>query len=104
MDTTPIWFDGEDVPKHKALDRDVTCDVCVVGAGFSGLSAAYFLAREGKSVVVLDSRNVAAGDSGNTTAHVTAALDRRFSELESAHGLEHAKLAVSSHIRAITEI
>lgn len=39
-------------------------DVVVVGAGVIGLSTAYYLAKAGASVVVLDSRDVAAGTSG----------------------------------------
>src|SRR5215468_2832634 len=42
------------------------CDVAVVGGGFTGLSAAYHLARRGVRVVVLEASTLGAGASGRT--------------------------------------
>src|SRR5687767_5376280 len=50
------------------LEADARCDVCVIGAGIAGLSAAYRLAKAGKSVIVLDDGPVAVGESSRTTA------------------------------------
>ena len=46
------------------------CDVAVIGAGFTGLSAAYHLARAGARVCVLEATRVGAGASGRTGALV----------------------------------
>ena len=51
--TTSIWASVE-IPSRPALGKNITTDVCVVGAGIAGLTTAYLLAREGKSVAVLD--------------------------------------------------
>ena len=45
-----------------------SCDAAVVGAGLTGLSAAYHLARRGADVVVLEAERVGAGASGRTGA------------------------------------
>lgn len=48
------------------LTQDTTTDVCVVGAGFFGLSAAIELAQRGKSVIVLEGARVGFGASGRS--------------------------------------
>ena len=51
--TTSVWMATGDVPEFGPLAHEASADVCVVGAGIAGLTTAYLLAREGKSVVVL---------------------------------------------------
>jgi glycine/D-amino acid oxidase-like deaminating enzyme/nitrite reductase/ring-hydroxylating ferredoxin subunit len=65
---------------------------------------AYQLARERKSVVVLDDGPIAGGETERTTAHLSYTLDDRFFNLEKIHGLEKTRLAVQSHQAAIEEI
>lgn len=50
--------------------QDCTTDVCIVGAGISGLTTAYCLAKAGKRVVVLEGRTRGSGMTGRTTAHI----------------------------------
>src|SRR4051812_21550823 len=83
--TRSVWKSTE-LPRRPPLEHDADCDVCVIGAGIAGLSAAYHLAREGRRVVVVDAYDVGAGETGQTTAHLASALDDRFSELEKLHG------------------
>jgi glycine/D-amino acid oxidase-like deaminating enzyme/nitrite reductase/ring-hydroxylating ferredoxin subunit len=86
------------------LESDQSADVCVIGAGMAGLSVAYYLAKAGKSVVVLDDGPVAGGESIRTTAHLSNAIDDRFYELEKVHGIDKSKLAAWSHSEAIDRI
>lgn len=51
-------------PTLPALVGSLSCDVCVLGGGLAGLSAALELAQRGYSVVVLESQSVAFGASG----------------------------------------
>ncbi|MEQ1877716.1 MAG: FAD-dependent oxidoreductase [Bdellovibrionia bacterium] len=99
--TNSIWMTSAPSLDFSPLTGDLTCDVCVIGAGISGLTTAYLLALEGKSVAVLDDGPVAWGESGRTTAHWSYVLDRRFSEIERLHGTDGAQLARSSHEKAI---
>ncbi|MEM1284506.1 MAG: FAD-binding oxidoreductase [Pseudomonadota bacterium] len=46
------------------LTGDTSCDICVVGSGFAGVSAAYHLTKAGKKVVLLDAQRVGWGASG----------------------------------------
>jgi glycine/D-amino acid oxidase-like deaminating enzyme/nitrite reductase/ring-hydroxylating ferredoxin subunit len=90
-----------ETPGGEPLAADASADVCVVGAGIAGLTTAYLLAREGKSVVVLDDGPVAGGETCRTTAHLSNALDDRYYELERMHGEGGARLAAESHTAAI---
>jgi glycine/D-amino acid oxidase-like deaminating enzyme/nitrite reductase/ring-hydroxylating ferredoxin subunit len=101
--TLSLWK-ANPSPTRSILARDADCDVCVIGAGIAGLSVAYNLAREGRKVIVLDARDLGAGQTAQTTAHLASALDDRFSELERVFGVEGARLAYESHARAIDEI
>lgn len=90
--------------RFLGLDSDLGCDVCVVGAGMAGLSVAYHLAKAGRNVVVLDDGPVGGGESFRTTAHLSNAIDDRFSELERVHGEKFSRLAAESHTAAIDRI
>jgi len=98
------WMSDSVIPELLPLTRDAAADVCIVGAGIAGLSTAYLLAREGKSVVVLDDGPIAGGQTQRTSAHLSNALDDRFTELEKVHGVEGARLAAESHTAAIERI
>jgi glycine/D-amino acid oxidase-like deaminating enzyme/nitrite reductase/ring-hydroxylating ferredoxin subunit len=102
--TTSPWMDTAEVAKHQTLTADKTADVCVVGAGIAGLTTAYLLALEGKSVVVVDDGPIGGGQTQRTSAHLSSAIDDRFVELERIHGEEGSRLAAESHASAIDRI
>jgi ribulose 1,5-bisphosphate synthetase/thiazole synthase len=52
--TTPYWATSATFPQFAKLAADVVTDIVVVGAGVTGLTAAYLLAKAGKRVVVLE--------------------------------------------------
>jgi glycine/D-amino acid oxidase-like deaminating enzyme len=87
------------MPAFAPLAGDTAADVCVIGAGIAGLTTAYMLLREGKSVVVIDSVGIGAGETGRSTAHMFPP-DERFSQLERGFGTEKAALVADSYRRA----
>jgi glycine/D-amino acid oxidase-like deaminating enzyme/nitrite reductase/ring-hydroxylating ferredoxin subunit len=102
--TSSIWMGTAEIPSRPALEQDIKVDVCVVGAGIAGLTTAYLLTHEGRSVAVLDSGTIAGGETSRTTAHLVNALDDRYFDLESMHGEKGARLAAESHTAAIDRI
>lgn len=80
----------------KALDPfpklkgDVTCDVCVIGGGFTGLSTAYHLAKRGYHVVLLEAQRVGFGASGRNGGQVGQGQRLDQGELERLLGRERA--------------
>jgi glycine/D-amino acid oxidase-like deaminating enzyme/nitrite reductase/ring-hydroxylating ferredoxin subunit len=103
--TTSIWTaTSDEITSDGSLTGDASCDVCIVGAGIAGLTTAYLLAREGRSVIVLDAGPIGGGMTGRTTAHLVNALDDRYFDLESYHGEEQARLVAQSHTAAIDRV
>src|SRR5215212_5458432 len=102
--TTSVWMSDGGIPKQPRLPRDLSVDVCIVGAGIAGLTTAYLLAAEGRSVAVLDDGPSAGGETCRTTAHLVTALDDRYYNLERLHGADGARLAAQSHAAAIDRI
>src|SRR5687767_7712172 len=68
--TRSVWMATAEIRPENRLAADERADVCIVGAGIAGLSTAYHLTREGKSVIVLDDGPTAGGETSRTTAHL----------------------------------
>ena len=72
----------------RPLEGEHRADVCVIGGGFTGLSAALHLAEGGASVVVLEAGEVGAGASGRNGGQVIPGLKLDPSEIEAVLGPE----------------
>lgn len=68
----PSWYAAvtPPLPAFAPLQGEVQADVCIVGAGYTGLSAALHLAQAGRSVVVLEAQRVGFGASGRNGGQV----------------------------------
>ncbi len=78
---TSPWLATTPDAAYPALEGDVTADVCIVGAGITGLSTAVDCLERDRSVVVIERDQVGAGTTGASTATLT-----------SQHGLCYARL------------
>jgi glycine/D-amino acid oxidase-like deaminating enzyme/nitrite reductase/ring-hydroxylating ferredoxin subunit len=99
--TRSPWMKDPAISSRGRLGHDLRAEICIIGAGISGLLTAYLAARAGRVVVVIDSGGIAEGDTARTTAHLTRVLDRRYFELEELHGTRGARMAAASHAAAI---
>ena len=89
----PTWYTATMVPASARgrLTFDLDVDVCVVGAGLAGLTAAREIARRGWSVVVVEGRRIAWSASGRNDGFVLPGFAASMDRLISRVGLEHAK-------------
>ena len=78
-------------PNRERLAGNVQADVCVVGGGFTGVSAALHLAERGFDVVLLESSRVGWGASGRNGGQVGTGQRRDVFELEAAYGRLQAR-------------
>jgi len=87
----PSWYNATcDVPEHASLTSHASYDACIIGAGFTGLSAAIELASCGHSVVVLDAHRVGWGASGRNGGQLGTGFNQNQAELEQSLGKEAA--------------
>lgn len=84
-----------------SLQESLEADVCVIGGGIAGITAAYQLARSKKNVVLLEAKNLGSGETGRTTAHLVTAIDNRFTKMIEMHGEQHVRLSADSELAAI---
>ncbi len=77
-------------PVRLALSGDIRADVCVVGAGLTGLGAALHLAGNGVKVVVLEAARVGWGASGRNGGQANTGMRKAQNELEHQFGREVA--------------
>ena len=87
------WYAASaDLPDTRpALRGDARADVCVVGAGFTGLSAALELARRGMSVIVLEAHRAGFGASGRNGGQVGSGFNKDQQWLEAQLGNNRAR-------------
>src|SRR5256884_1220798 len=103
-DTLPFWIDSTPLPRYPKLERDESVDVLVIGAGITGLTAAYLLTQAGRSVAVLERERCAQIDTGHTSAHLTMVTDQRITDLVKHFGRDHAQAVWDAGLAAIAQI
>jgi len=78
-------------PERPLLRGTISADVCIIGGGYTGLSAALHLAEQGYDVVLLEAQRIGWGASGRNGGQVNAGHCKDQSELEKRLGLTHAR-------------
>ena len=103
-DRSRSMWESIPLPSYPGLENNITCEVCIVGAGIAGLSVAYQLAKRGHQVVVLEGATVASGQTGRTTAHLTYKPEELLVDMLKHHSKEKLMTFINAHKQAIEEI
>ncbi len=79
-------------PARPALTNEVETDVCVIGAGYTGLSSALFLLENGFKVTVLEAAKVGFGASGRNGGQIVNSYSRDIDVIERMVGPGQAQM------------
>lgn len=79
-------------PDRPALNAEIKAQVCIIGAGYTGLSTALHLAEQGIQVVVLEAGQVGYGASGRNGGQIVNSFSRDLDVIERQTSRQHAEL------------
>ena len=82
-------------PHRPALEGDVQADVCVIGGGFSGLSAALHCLQQGRSVLLLEGAQIGWGASGRNGGQIVNGLNASLERIEAKFNKDTANFVGS---------
>jgi glycine/D-amino acid oxidase-like deaminating enzyme len=90
VSVTPLWMENAAMPPAAARALPSRVDVLIIGAGYTGLSAARETAAAGRSTLVLDAGGVGAGCSSRNGGQVAYSIKPSFNSLKAKFGADLA--------------
>ena len=90
ISVTPLWMERTPIPPPNARPLPSRVDVLVVGAGYTGLSAARETGSAGRSTLVLEAGDIGAGCSSRNGGHVAYSIKPSFDSLKAKFGADVA--------------
>lgn len=90
--------------EYPKLKGNIETDVCIIGGGLTGISAAYELAKCGVKVIVLEKDKIGKSTTGNTTGKITSQHGLFYEYLVQSEGIEFAKKYLEANENAIENI
>lgn len=99
LDTAPAFADSPGAPGEGGRT-----DVCVVGGGYTGLAAAYGLARHGARVTLVEAGGIASEASGRNGGHCNNGLSPGYASVVAAFGPERARAMYHDFEAAVTAV
>ena len=92
-----------EMPHFEPLGTDTKTDVLVIGGGITGILTATLLKRAGVDTVLVEAEQLCSGQTGNTTAKITAEPGFAYAPLLARYGIERARGFYEAQMAALQE-
>lgn len=89
----------QDPPSYPRLNKDIACDVLIIGGGSSGAQCAFYLADQGVDVVVIEKGKVGSGSTSTNTALIQYSGEKMFTKLSNTFGQK----IINRHLRLLKQ-
>ena len=95
------WVQTTTRPSFLKLEKNISTDGCIIGAGITGIMTAYMLLKSGLKICLIDKGEICSGVTKNTTAKITSQHNLIYRYLEDTFGEEFARKYLKSNEEAI---
>lgn len=99
-----IWLENLNTKKSNKLENNINTDVCIIGAGITGITIGYKLNKENIPFIIVEKDYIASKSSGYTTAKITSQHGLIYSYLKNAYSLKFASDYLYANESAIEDI
>lgn len=100
-----LWLSqNSDNKNYENLNKDISTDVCIIGAGIFGLTCGYYLSKSGFKVTIVDKSDICRKTTGHTTAKITSQHGLFYTYLIDTYGEQFAKDYLSANEESIKNI
>lgn len=98
-----IWNQTSQIPGRNRLPGNLDTEIAVIGGGLAGILSAFYLAREGREVLVLEASSIGSGQTKGTIAKITSQHNLIYQKILTDYGESAMKLYARSNEQAISE-
>lgn len=96
-----IWTKTYTPEPHPMLEHDINAEVAVIGGGMAGMLTAYYLKQAGFDPILLEASRIGSGQTGKTTAKISAQLDLPYAKLLAKLGMGKTALFALAEREAV---
>lgn len=104
MENKSFWINNFKTESYESLEDNISTEVCVIGGGITGISTAYYLAKKGMKVILLEKDSLASKTTGHTTGKVSIQHGLFYKYLVDTYGIKYAEKYLKANIEAMENI
>jgi glycine/D-amino acid oxidase-like deaminating enzyme len=71
MKKVSIWLQNNKKWNFPSLEKEISCDILIIGGGLTGVCSAYNIKNSGKEIILIEQNKMGFGVSGHTTGKIT---------------------------------